>query len=107
MSLMRVSAAIACLSAPLLVACGRDDGPVEPYAFVGIWDCGVATFVFTNTSYNNGFTTIPIRTVTQSGRNFVVYLDCGTKVALGAVTQTGLTWVSSVTGDQFNCRRVN
>jgi hypothetical protein len=104
---MRAGAVVACLSALVLAACTNDDGPVEPYAFVGIWDCGVATFVFTNTSYNNGSATIPIRTVTQSGRNFVLYLDGGYKVALGAVTPTGLTWVSSATGDQLNCRRVN
>jgi hypothetical protein len=27
-------------------------------------------------------------------------------LALGAVTATGLTWVSGQTGDQFNCVRV-
>ncbi|MDM7930961.1 hypothetical protein [Tabrizicola sp.] len=104
---MRASMVAVTLSVLALGACASDPGPVEPYAFVGIWDCGVATFVFTNTSYNNGSTTIPIRTATQSGRNFMLYLEGGSKVALGAVTATGLTWVSSATGDQLNCRRVN
>lgn len=37
-----------------LGACVQETGPSEPYAFVGSWDCGVETFTFTNTTYNNG-----------------------------------------------------
>ena len=31
----------------------------------------------------------------------------GTRIILALVTNTGLTWVSAASGDQFNCRRVN
>ncbi|WP_128516576.1 hypothetical protein [Tabrizicola thermarum] len=91
----------------LLPACVQDpSGPSEPYAFVGRWDCGVQTFTFTNTTYNTGDTTYPIQSVRRDGRNYTLRFANGYVIALVAVTETGLTWVSGATGDQFNCRRV-
>jgi hypothetical protein len=90
----------------LLAACASEpSGPTEPYAFVGTWDCGAATFVITNTTYNNGTNTFPIGSVTRSGDNYTLFIQ-GFRIGLGAVTDTGMTWVSGTTGDQFNCRRV-
>jgi hypothetical protein len=89
-----------------LAACVQDRGPIEPYAFVGSWDCGVATFTFTNTTYNNGTDTFPIQNVAQDGSNYTLSFGDGYVLALGAVTATGLTWVSGQSGDQFNCVRV-
>ena len=88
----------ACMSEP--------KGPTEPYAFVGSWDCGVETFTFTNTTYNDGTSTYPILNVARNDRNYTLRFANGYVVALGAVTATGLTWVSGTTGDQFNCVRV-
>ena len=90
----------------LLAACTQDSGPSEPYAFVGSWDCGVDTFTFTNTTYNNGSDTYPILNVSRDDNNFTLRFANDYVVALGAVTATGLTWVSGATGDQFNCVRV-
>jgi hypothetical protein len=91
----------------LVPACvSQPTGPSEPYAFVGSWDCGVETFTFTNTTYNDGTTTWPIQTVAKDGRNYTLRFGNGYVLGLGAVTATGLTWVSGQTGDQFNCRRV-
>jgi len=95
------------LSLLSLAACVSDSGPSEPYAFVGSWDCGVETFTFTNATYNNGSETFPIRSVTRDGSNYTLYFSNGYVIGLGAVTATGLTWVSGASGDQFNCRRVN
>ena len=39
--------------------------------------------------------------------NYTLRFANGYVIALAAVTQTGLTWVSGATGDQFNCVRVN
>jgi hypothetical protein len=89
-----------------LAACVQDSAPVEPYAFVGSWDCGVDVFTFTNTTYNNGSETYPIRNVARDGDNYTLLFDKGYMIGLGAVTATGLTWVSGASGDQFNCRRV-
>jgi hypothetical protein len=92
----------------LLSACvSEPKGPSEPYAFVGTWDCGVETFTFTNTTYNDGSDTYPIQNVSKNGSNYTLRFGNGYVLALGAVTATGLTWVSGQTGDQFNCRRVN
>jgi hypothetical protein len=88
-----------------LVGCVAQE-PAEPYAFVGSWDCGVEVFSFTNTTYNDGTNSYPIRNVAQDGRNFTLFIEGGFKVGLAAVTATGLTWVSGTTGDQFNCRRL-
>jgi hypothetical protein len=101
------SSVVAPLALGLSVACTPAQGPDEPYPFVGTWDCGVATFRFTNTSYFNGSQTFGLRSVARNGSNYLLYLDNGEKVALGLVTSTGLTWVSGQTGDQFNCVRVN
>jgi hypothetical protein len=91
-----------------LAACAdAPTGPTEPYAFVGSWDCGVETFTFTNTTYNNGSDTFPIQHVSRNDRNYTLRFANGYVIALGAVTATGLTWVSGTTGDQFNCVRAN
>lgn len=93
-------------AALVLAACVADDGPSDPYAFVGSWDCGVGTFTFTNTTYNDGTNTYPIRSVRRDGRNYTLRFNNGFLLALGAVTETGLTWVSGTTGDKLNCRRL-
>jgi hypothetical protein len=90
-----------------LAACVQDSGPSEPYAFVGTWDCGVDTFTFTNTTYNNGSDTYPMQSVARNGRDYFLRFANGYTIALAAVTETGMTWVSGASGDQFNCRRVN
>jgi hypothetical protein len=95
------------MAAAFLAACVAQDGPSDPYPFVGSWDCGVETFSFTNTTYNDGTNTYPIRSVTRNGTNYTLRFSNGYVIGLGAVTETGLTWISGTTGDQFNCRRVN
>jgi hypothetical protein len=99
------------LALPLCLAlAGCNDepsGPTEPYPFVGRWDCGVDIFTFTNTTYNNGAETFPLQSVRRDGSNYTLRFANGYMIGLGAVTATGLTWVSGTTGDQFNCVRVN
>jgi hypothetical protein len=96
-----------CLAAALgLSACDSADGPSDPYAFVGTWDCGTATLVFTNTTYDNGTNRYPIQYVARDGKNYTLRFADGTIMALAAVTETGLTRVSGNTGAQLNCRRV-
>ena len=95
------------LLAPLLLAaCVRDVAPVESYAFVGRWDCGVSVMTFTDKTYDNGDGAMPIRSVTRDGTSYTLTFDGGYMIALAAVTATGMTWVSGKTGDQFNCRRL-
>jgi len=103
---MRRSALVALPFVIGLSACVQGQGPVGEYAFVGAWDCGVDVFTFTNKTYDNGSDTFPIRSVSRDGRNYTLFFADGYVVALGAVTETGLTWVSGATGDEFYCVRV-
>jgi hypothetical protein len=89
-----------------LAACVEDSGPSEPYPFVGVWDCGTRTISFTNTSYNDGTANYPIRNVARDDTNYTLRFGNGHVIALGAVTPTGLTWVSGQTRTQMNCVRV-
>ena len=90
-----------------LAACTEPAPPVEPYPFVGSWDCGVAVFSFTNTTYNNGSETYRILAVDQDTDSYTLFIEGGYRIGLALVTDTGLTWVSGTTGDQFDCARVN
>ena len=103
-SLIRAVAALGLAFA--LGACVSDRGPVEPYPFVGTWDCEVEVFTFTETTYNNGSQTLRIGNVTRDGRNYTLFFAGNYVIALAAVTDTGMTWISGKSGDQFNCRRL-
>jgi hypothetical protein len=89
-----------------LVACVSDNGPSEPFAFVGSWQCGSKVFAFTNTTWDNGTDRYPISSVSREGSNYTLRFANGYIMALAAVTETGLTWVSGQSGDQVNCRRL-
>lgn len=104
---MNASHSLAALGAALtLAACVSDPGPAEPYPFVGTWDCEVEVFTFTDTTWNNGSQTLPIRSVNRDGTNYTLFFADNYIIALAAVTETGMTWVSGKTGDQFTCRRL-
>jgi hypothetical protein len=101
----RLSLCLALLALPALVACAKTDGPSDPYAFVGTWDCGATRLTFTNDSYNDGSRTWPIGTVARDGMNYTLRFGNGYVMGLAAVTETGLTRVSGTSGAQLNCRR--
>lgn len=104
---MRISLFISLPLVAGLAACTPAPEVSPGYAFAGAWDCGVAILTLTDTTYDNGTETLPILAVETQGRDYKLYLADGVLIGLGAVTDTGLTWVSGTTGDQFNCRRVN
>ncbi len=98
---------VLCLTFVLAVtACTQESKLTVPYGFVGSWDYEVSTFTFTNSTYNNGSESYSIQSVSQQGRDYVLRFAGGYTIALAAVTETGMTWVSGASGDQFNCRRV-
>jgi len=97
-----------CLAGVLgLTACGSNDGPADPYAFVGTWDCGTTELSLTNTTYSDGTNSYPIQFVARDGMNYTLRFANGTIMALAAVTETGMTRVSGNTGAQLNCRRTS
>ena len=91
----------------VLAACVDNSGPSDPYAFVGTWDCGGETLGFTNTTYNDGTATYKILAVAPDGRNYTLRFANGYVMALAAVTDSGMTVVSGVSGEQRNCRRAS
>jgi hypothetical protein len=95
-----------CIAALALSACVAHDGPTEPYAFVGTWDCGATTLTLTNTTYDDGTNSYPIGAVARDGMNYTLRFANSTIIALAAVTETGLTRVLGTSGDQLSCRRV-
>jgi hypothetical protein len=104
-SLIRLAAAFGVAFG--LASCVSAPEPLDPYPFVGTWDCEGNTLVFTNTSYTFGDQSLPIRSVTPNGRNYDLLFQGGFIIALVAVTDTGMTWVSGKTGTQQVCRRLS
>jgi hypothetical protein len=81
-------------------------GPATAYPFVGAWDCEIATFTFTDTTYDNGSETLPIRAIDQSGNAYTLGFDDGYVVTLGMNADGTMSWLSGATGDQFTCQRL-
>lgn len=89
-----------------LAACSGETPALETYPFAGQWDCGLSVLTLTDTTHDSGGGPVPIRSVTRDGLSYVLRLGDGTIVALAAVTDTALTWVSGKTGRQFTCLRL-
>jgi hypothetical protein len=92
-----------------LTACVDTPDPVvdtPAYPFVGTWDCGVADFTFTNTTYNNGSETLPIESVVPRANSFVLGLPDGNSVSLSMDGADRMQWLSGTTGDTFDCTRL-
>jgi hypothetical protein len=90
-----------------LAGCVSAPEPMDPYPFVGTWDCEGRSIVVTNTSYDDGSQTLPIRSVSQDGRSYNLLFQGGFMIGLAAVTDTGMTWVSGKSGNQRVCRRLS
>ena len=102
----RIPYALALLA---LTACVDAPDPVvdaPAYPFVGAWDCGVATFTFTATSYNNGSETLPIETVIPRANSFVLGFADGYSLSLDMEGADRMQWLSGTTGDAFDCTRL-
>jgi hypothetical protein len=76
------------------------------YPFVGTWDCEVATFTFTNTTYNNGSETMRMTKVEKKGSVYILTFPKNYRIGLSSISATRMTWASEASGDGFNCKRV-
>ena len=101
---MRLHLVAACL---LLAACTAAGQGAKAYnlPFEGRWDCGVAVFTFTDTSYNNGTDWLDYESIEPEGRGHVVRFRDGYFFAVYINADGTLDWVSGESGDQFTCRR--
>ena len=60
--------------------------------FLGTWDCEVAIFTFTPTTYNNGSDTL-------------LFAD-DYFITLSGFTGDSMGWFSEASGDNFSCTRI-
>jgi hypothetical protein len=97
----RLIAAAALLLASLPAA-SADELP-----FVGTWDCEVATFSFTEDTYNNGSEDLPILEAQEGtdGSYTLMFAD-DYIITLSGFTGEEMGWFSPASGDSFQCSRV-
>lgn len=78
----------------------------EEPPFVGRWDCEVAEFTFTATTYHNGSETMKIAKVTRDGTAYLLHFADGYRIGLDGVKRDKMQWFSFESGDSFTCRRL-
>ena len=79
--------------------------PAEELPFVGQWDCGVATFVFTPETYNNGTDDLPIQEVQEgTDGSYTIFLADDYTITLSGFTGDEMGWLSS-SGESLACKR--
>ena len=74
--------------------------------YLGSWDCEVATFTFTETTYSNGDTPMPIRKIEREDGNYHFFFDDDYSFWVSGLTKTSMQWLSDASGDSFSCTRV-
>lgn len=75
--------------------------------YIGSWDCGVATFSFTQNTYDAGEGPMPVRKIEKQDGNYILSFDDNYQIGLSSVTKTSMKWVSMASGDMFDCKRIN
>lgn len=84
---------------------GALPGHAAGYPFLGNWDCGVATFSFSPTVYNNGSEDMPIQEVQEGTDNSWTLLFADDYfITLSGITDTEMGWLSS-SGESLECTR--
>jgi hypothetical protein len=73
--------------------------------FVGHWDCGVGTFVFTSETYNNGSDDLPIQEVQEgTDGSYTLFFADDYTITLSGFTGDEMGWLSS-SGESLECTR--
>lgn len=100
---MRLSSAVIAVASLLLVP---HSALAAKYPFEGIWDCKVANFTFTDSTYHNGSELMKFSTVKRNGKNFIITFPDGYRIALSNVEPQSMVWSSAESGDDFVCKRI-
>ena len=91
-----IAFAVSAFAAPA----GADELP-----FVGDWNCGVGTFVFTSQTYNNGSDDLPIQEVQEgTDGSYTLFFADDYTVTLSGFTGDEMGWLSS-SGESLECTR--
>ncbi len=78
-----------------------------PLPFEGKWDCGVAVFTFTATTYFNGTDTLPILSIDSEDNARILTFADDYQIAVTRNADGTLDWLSMASGDMFTCTAVN
>jgi hypothetical protein len=82
-----------------LPAAAEDELP-----FIGTWDCEVATFTFTEDSYNNGSEDLPIQEIQEgTDGSYTLFFADDYIITLSGFTGDAMGWFSPASGDSFQC----
>ena len=100
---MRLALAAALL---ILPAAASNASAQAAYPFVGKWDCEVATFTFTDKTYNNGSETLRMTKVTKMGRDYELTFPKNYKIMAGNFKGATMSWFSEASGDSFTCKKL-
>ncbi|HEY9058291.1 MAG TPA: hypothetical protein VIN77_14165 [Aurantimonas sp.] len=80
----------------------------EELPFIGSWDCEVAIFTFTPTTYNNGSDDLAIEEVQEgSDGSYTLLFADDYFITLSGFIGDSMGWFSSASGDNFDCRRIS
>ena len=102
--------ALGLMSAPtgMAIADGVSKDGAPPYPFIGKWDCEVAVMSFTETTYNNGSEDLPIIKIQEgTDGSYALFIEDDYFISLSGFTGESMGWLSSATGDNFNCVRID
>jgi hypothetical protein len=77
----------------------------EDLPFIGNWDCGVGTFVFTSETYNNGSDDLPILEAQEgTDGSYTLFFADDYTITLSGLTGDEMGWLSS-SGESLECKR--
>ncbi len=98
-------AAVAATAVDTASAAGELELLQVPY--VGVWDCEIAWFTFTNETYNPGGSSVmPVQSVTREGNSFRLEIEGNYTLILSDVTDTTMTWQSLSSREPPRCTRL-
>ncbi len=92
------------LFAGLVLAACTPVAMAEPYPFEGRWDCEVAEFTFTATTYNPGDQELEILDIAQDDNQYTLTFADNYQVFLTMGDDGTMAWLSGETGDGFLCK---
>jgi hypothetical protein len=90
------------LAALFLAACAPA-AMAEPYPFEGKWDCEVAEFTFTATTYDPGEEVLEILDIAQDDNQYTLTFADDYQVFLSMGDDGTMAWLSGESGDGFQC----
>ncbi len=90
-------------SAVALSAFSTSPAKAQDHPFLGAWDCGVATFTFTETTYNHGSEDMTIQEIQEgSDGSWILMFADDYFITLSGFTGDEMGWMSS-SGETLEC----